>query len=211
MAQSAAAVPARKSLVQELDSLLQTVGEAVNLISSDPKWAPQAAMLNRSLDRGRVIVERLAHEPAASGDLGQIVDGAIGFAGGILDALSIPEIEFYRNIEPGIRLPGPPSCWERALINLLVHAGESMQRGGVVEVCAQRAGDEIEIIVADNGPGVPEGALKLLFSPHSSTRQRRAGMKLHAVEAIIRENGGSISVSNRRDSSGTAFRIAVPD
>ena len=206
-----AAAQAPGSLKKELDDVFRTAGRVARLLASDPKWAAEAAILETSIERGRLIVERLGRQYSACCDLEQTVDNAIGFAGGILEALHIPEIEFYRNVEPGISLRGSPACWERALLNLLVHAGEAMKRGGVVEVCAQQAEGEIEIIVADNGPTIPDQDLPLLFKPHFSTRHRPSGIRLQTVEAIVRENGGRISAANRHGASGVEFRITVPD
>lgn len=205
-----ATAQASGSLKGELDDVFRKATGVARLLASDPKWVAEAAILETSLERGRLIVERIGQQSSACCDLERIVDNATGFAGSILEALHIPEIEFYRNVEPGISLPRSPACWERALLNLLVHAGEAMKRGGVVEVCAQRAQGEIVITVADNGPTIPDQDLPLLFKPHFSTRHRPSGMRLQTVGAIVRENGGRISAANRHGASGVEFRITVP-
>jgi len=199
------------SLKGELDDIFRKARGVARLLASDPKWSAEAVILETTMERGRLLAERLAKRSPACCDLDKIVDNAISFAGSILEALHIPEIEFYRNVEPGIGLTRSPVCWERALLNLLVHAGEAMKWGGVVEVCAQRAEGEIEITVADNGPTIPDQDLPLLFKPHFSTRHRPSGMRLQTVEAIVRENGCRISAANRRGASGVEFRITMPD
>jgi signal transduction histidine kinase len=210
MTPGTATAQAPASLQGELDDVFRTAGGVARLLASDPKWAAEAALLETSVERGRLIAERLGWQSSACCDLERIVDNAIGLASSILEALHIPEIEFYRNVEPGISLPRAVACWERALLNLLVHAGEAMKRGGVVELRAQQAEGAIEITVADNGPTIPDQDLPLLFKPHFSTRHRPSGIRLQTVAAIVRENGGRISATNRRGASGVEFRITVP-
>jgi signal transduction histidine kinase len=210
MAEQAAADLTVQGVVHDLNNVFQTIGEAAYLISSDPQWSSIAAMLNRSVERGRLIARSLGEKSASYGELEQIVDSAIEFASDVLQVLHITGIEFYRDLEPGLRLSGMPGCWERALLNLFVNAGEAMKQGGIVEVSARRAGDQIEIKVADNGPGIPEEVLAFIFKPNVSTRRRGSGMGLHIVESVVRRNGGSICASNRGAASGAEFRITVP-
>jgi two-component system, NtrC family, sensor histidine kinase HydH len=210
MAEQAAVDLTAAGVVHDLNNVFQTVSEAAYLLSSDPKWSSIAAMLDRSVERGRVIVQCLGEKSTSYGDLGQVVESAIEFAGDVLQALQIPGIEFYRDIQPGIRLRGTPGSWERALLNLFVNAGEAMQQGGIVEVSARRVADQVEITVADNGPGIPEELLPVIFKPNFSTRRRGSGMGLHIVESVVRRNGGRVTASNRCGASGAQFRITVP-
>jgi signal transduction histidine kinase len=199
-----------EGVVHDLNNVFQTVSEAAYLLSSDPRWSAIAAILDRSVERGRLIVRCLGEKPASYGDLEQLVDSAIAFAGDVLQALRISGIEFYRDIQPGIRLGGVPGCWERVLLNLFVNAGEAMQQGGIVEVSARRVADQVEITVADNGSGIPEELLPVIFKPNISTRRRGSGMGLHIVESMVRHNGGRVTATNRSSASGAEFRITVP-
>ena len=210
MAEQAAAELMREGVVHDLNNVFQTVSEAAYLLSSDPRWSSIAAMLDRSVERGRLVVQCLGEKSTSYGDLEQVVDSAIEFAGDVLQALRISGIEFYRDIPPGIRLRGMPGCWERALLNLFVNAGEAMQQGGIVEVSARRLDDQVEITVADNGPGIPEELLPVIFKPNFSTRRRGSGIGLQIVESVVRRNGGRVIASNRGGASGAEFRITVP-
>jgi signal transduction histidine kinase len=210
MAEQAAVDLAVEGVVHDLNNVFQTVSEAAYLLSSDPRWSSIAAMLDRSVERGRLVVQCLGEKSTSYGDLEQVVNSAIEFAGDVLQALRIPGIEFYRDIQPGIRLRGMPGCWERALLNLFVNAGEAMQQGGIVEVSARRVADQVEITVADNGPGIPEELLPVIFKPNFSTRRRGSGIGLQIVESVVRRNGGRVTASNRGGASGAEFRITVP-
>jgi len=193
----------------ELDGVFEEVREVARRLSSDPNWAAVADALGRSAERGRSLARRLEENPIAC-DLEGMVDCAAQFAGDILRAVHIPSIEFYRDIEPGIRLRGATACWERVLLKLLVNAGEAMKQGGIVEIHARRDGDVIEIRVADNGPGIPKELLPHLFKASFAARNKGAGVGLHQVESIVRRHGGRITASNRPDTSGAEFRVTLP-
>ena len=210
MASKVVSAPTRDSAAHGLNDVFLEISEAARRLSSDPNWASIADSLNQSAERGGSLVRSLQENPIAC-DLEGIVDCAVQFAGDVLRALHIPGVEFYRDIEPGIRLRGATGCWERALLKLLVNAGEAMKLGGIVEIHAGREGDRIEITVADSGPGIPQELLPHLFKPGFATRNNGAGTGLHLVESMVRRRGGRITAANRADTSGAEFRITLPE
>lgn len=65
---------------------------------------------------------------------------------------------------------------EHALLNLLVNARDAIAAredggvGGSIRIDAARSGDDVEIAVTDNGPGVPESLGERIFEPFCTTK-----------------------------------------
>ena len=87
--------------------------------------------------------------------------------------------------------------------NLIDNARSFSPAGGAVRVMCRRLRDEIEIIVDDDGPGVPEEAREKIFErfythrPHQPFGQN-SGLGLSISKHIIEAHGGRIRTENRQ-------------
>ena len=79
-----------------------------------------------------------------------------------------------------------------------------------VTIVAQRAGDVLRIIVADNGSGVSPGNRDRIFEPFFTTRRESGGtgMGLQIVRAMLAAHGGTIELM--ASDSGAAFELRIP-
>ena len=196
-------------LVHDLNNVFQTLIEAADLLSTDPKWEPLAGTLFRTVERGRGIVQSLNGTAHAPIDVTEMVTGAIQFARDFASTVHGRDIHFAAQVEPGLMLQGRRYAWERVLINLLLNAAQALPPGGCVEVRGQRQPGFIELEIADNGPGIPHEVLPHIFQPRFSTTASR-GLGLHIVETIVAEHDGEVVAANREDSQGARFTIRVP-
>lgn len=101
---------------------------------------------------------------------------------------------------------------ERAFQNLLLNAFEAVSpKDGRVEVSLRQDGErEVDVLVKDNGCGIPEDVRLHLFEPFvSSGKQNGTGLGLTVVQKIIQDHGGEIRVENTSE-QGTAFRVTLP-
>ncbi|MHB8448734.1 MAG: sensor histidine kinase, partial [Rudaea sp.] len=67
----------------------------------------------------------------------------------------------------------------------------------------------IELSVADNGPGLPEGFGERWFEPYTSSKQRGTGLGLAVAKKIAEEHGGGIRAENR-NGGGAVFTLRLP-
>jgi signal transduction histidine kinase len=71
------------------------------------------------------------------------------------------------------------------------------------------AGGVVQLVVTDNGPGVPAADRDKLFMPYYSTKGRGSGLGLAIVRRIVAEHGGSIEAGDAHP-AGTRFTIELP-
>lgn len=199
-----------EGLVHDLNNVLETVSEAGELLVEDPRWSSLAATLQRSVERGRRLLGSYREQAQASCELRLAVEKAQEFVVDTLVAARAPILEFVREVEPGLRVRGTPTAWERVFLNLFLNAAQVMPKGGAVEIRSRRTDDGLEVTVADAGSGIPVDILGRIFEPRFTTKSARAGLGLHIVKTIVEENGGRVSAANRRDTRGAVFTIRVP-
>ncbi len=96
----------------------------------------------------------------------------------------------------------------RVMLNLVRNAIEAGARR--VTVSAQPDIDAIEIIIADDGPGLPPKARDNLFRPFAgSARPGGTGLGLAIAREIMRAHGGDIALCDST-AAGTAFCLRLP-
>jgi signal transduction histidine kinase len=196
-------------LIHDLNNMFQTLVEAGDVLSSDPRWAPLAATILRSVERGKSITASLQSGGDSGAPLETIVEHAISFVEDSLSASGAAPIRFICRLDPEIELRRN-WAWERVFINLFTNAQRAMPEGGVIEVHARQIGERIEITVRDEGPGIPAEILDEIFRPHVTTRASGGGLGLHIVETIVKQNDGRVRAANRRDRRGAEFIITLP-
>jgi two-component system sensor histidine kinase ChvG len=92
----------------------------------------------------------------------------------------------------------------RVITNLLDNAISFSPQDGVITVKARRAGPEIEIVVEDEGPGIPPDKLEDVFKRFYSDRPqtdrtvgKNSGLGLSISREIVNAYGGHIRAANR--------------
>jgi signal transduction histidine kinase len=195
-------------LAHDLNNVFQTLVEAADLLSEDPRWAPVSEAIFRSVERGKVITSSMQHAEQPPAAFETIVANAIAFAEDTLIGGQGPAIRFSSDIEPGIELRRM-WAWERVLINLFSNAVRAMPAGGTIYISAKIGDGQAEIAVRDEGHGIAPEILGDLFRPHVSTKAR-GGLGLHIVETIVKQDDGQVRGRNRTDGPGAEFIITIP-
>jgi len=99
---------------------------------------------------------------------------------------------------------------KQVLLNLIRNGAEAMSAGGTLRLETRYREEQpgrIEVLVLDQGPGIPEEVRARLFEPFFSTKGHE-GLGLAIVHGILKELGGSIDYET--GGTGTVFRIGLP-
>jgi signal transduction histidine kinase len=105
---------------------------------------------------------------------------------------------FIRADEQGIR---------QCLYNIVVNALQAVSFAGSIQTAVSDAahGNGIEVVIEDDGPGVPAEILDTLFEPFTSGRREGTGLGLSIVRRIVEAHGGTVSVCNTPHARFTVF------
>ena len=129
-------------------------------------------------------------------------------------------VSLREHVPSGLQICADPEQLSRALTNLVRNAVQALDAAGAssgdpeVSVVATRHGGvgsgSVTILVADNGPGLPDRAKAHLFAPfQGSMRAGGTGLGLAIAAELIQLNGGTLCLEE--GVPGACFRITLPD
>ena len=107
---------------------------------------------------------------------------------------------------------------EQLFLNLLENAAKYAPEGTPVHVEARLAGRVVEVLVADQGPGIAPEELDKVFelfyqgqiiAGQTAPGRKGYGIGLAICRAIAQVHGGGIRAENR-EGGGAAFRLTLP-
>lgn len=95
--------------------------------------------------------------------------------------------------------------------NLIQNALQARPVGLVLRVMTRCADGAVSIVIADNGPGIPDNIRERIFDPFFTTKEvgQGTGMGLTVVYEIMREHGGTVSAANGT-AGGALFTVTFP-
>jgi signal transduction histidine kinase len=157
--------------------ILETLDEMQRMIEATLAFAREEAAREdtRTVDLG-ALIESLCEDLAEMGM-------AVAFAG-------------------AARTPYPcrPVSLKRAIRNLVENA---VAYGERARVALEVTGDGFEIVIDDDGPGIPEADFERVFAPFVRLEESRCqetggiGLGMAIARSIVRGHGGDITLANR--------------
>lgn len=139
--------------------------------------------------------------------LNQAVDGALLLLGGRMRQLGV---RLTREKSPAdLKVMGDRFRLEQVIVNLIQNALEALEQtpNAVISLNIRRRDTEVDLIVSDNGPGVPPEILDQLFTPFVTSKPNGLGLGLVICRDIVASFGGELSL--RPSSTGAEFIITL--
>jgi signal transduction histidine kinase len=174
---------------QERDKMLGTIAE-------------MDAMIGATLAFAR---DESAGEPRRPTDL-------VALLHSVVDDMRDARLPVCMQTTPPIIYDCQPAALKRAVRNLLDNA---VKYGKYGTVQIRRAPKAVEIVINDEGPGIPEPELARVLEPFYRLDESRSretggvGLGLAIAQSIVQTHGGTLSLSNR-PTGGLRATIALP-
>jgi two-component system NtrC family sensor kinase len=210
-------------IAHEIGNPLAAVRGYLSLLQGGLDPTQQKEVLERSLkELGRIhetIKKLLTYarrgvetaEPPVPFSSGKVVEEAIGLVRGH------PALRVVRIDHPGTDPDGPdaighPGRLNQVLVNLLLNAGQAMEAtpDAEITVATRTDGAWLEIVVSDNGPGIPKDKLPLIFDPFFTTKApgEGTGLGLAVSRALMEAMGGDLQASSE-EGRGASFTVRL--
>jgi two-component system sensor histidine kinase HydH len=181
---------------EEQRKLLDVITEEVNRLNR---------VVSQFLDYARPYLPELRPRP-----INAVIEKALALIEADNRAARIHiQLELHPHLPP---VPMDQEQIHQMILNIALNAVEAMPEGGTLTVRTTRiesdAGDAVAVSIRDTGPGIRREALKQIFTPFFTTKERGVGLGLAVCQRIIRNHGGRIRVKSI-PGRGTIFHVRL--
>ncbi len=97
------------------------------------------------------------------------------------------------------------------IFNMVINASHASKPGSTISVSILSTDKKLNLIIADEGYGIPEELQSKIFEPFFTTKDvgEGSGLGLSVVHGIVKSHGGSIRFSSEQG-KGTTFNVSLP-
>ena len=124
------------------------------------------------------------------------------------------EKDYDQNLQPILAVPQDIS---RIILNIITNACDALKekhrpQNNIIQLKTKKEGNQVKIIIRDNGPGMPESVKEKIFNPFFTTKAtgQGTGLGLSLVhDIIVTKQGGSVTVDSK-EGEFTEFTVSLP-
>jgi C4-dicarboxylate-specific signal transduction histidine kinase len=143
-------------------------------------------------------------------DMDDVIERALSL---MHEQLRLRAIEVELDLSPDeLVVLGNPIQLEQVFINLLTNARDALAEAPErrIRISSRLEGEEIQIVLADSGPGIAAEIQSRIFDPFFTTKEVGAGtgLGLSITYSIVKEHGGEITLADSPE--GARFDIVLP-
>lgn len=218
------------AIAHEIRNPLAAVHGAAQLLErelGEGAWSEHLGVMRREIDRVSRVMEALLDlgRPLrftfAPVNLHQLLDRVLLLAEATVRQQGVQTVRRYD--------PSLPPVWAdedrltQVFQNLIQNGLEAMPGGGRLTITSRLSAHPlyakvdlgggprpmVEVLVADEGEGIPEAIRERIFDPFVTTKPRGLGLGLALVHRIVEEHRGAVRVESAVG-KGTTFALYLP-
>lgn len=170
------------------------------------KWLADLAELDAIADSAiRLVRDEVAQGEAQDLRLDRLVADVAGELAAMGHAVTV------RSLAP-VTVTADPLSLKRAVRNLVINAAT---HGKAAHIALSRNGSQAELVIEDEGPGIPGPLMERAFEPFFRVDEARrkalpgAGLGMAIARQIIDQLGGEVTLANMQP-KGLRQRVLLP-
>lgn len=176
------------------------------LIEAAESVSRQARQVSITVEKIRDVLRNVASQLAPI-DLTDPIYGALLLAKADLNRYLI-RLE-TEGLDGPVTVLGDREQLQLVVHNLIRNAIEATGAGGRLRLALRRGATAVELEVADNGPGFPQGPVDLDGLLMASSKSEGLGIGLYVVRCAVENHNGSLEIG-RSDLGGASVRLHFP-
>ncbi|MCX5707748.1 MAG: ATP-binding protein [Candidatus Omnitrophica bacterium] len=180
--------------------------DTINLIEENALLCKN--ILSSLSDPSRVT--KTAFQPVSLNDVIAKIDTLLG------QELRLQNITVSKALQANLaNISGDPLLLTQVVFNLISNAKMAIKNnpyagGGTLVIKTQSgAKDSVELLITDNGAGIPVNNLPRIFEPFFTTKPDGLGLGLTIAKSIVKEHKGEIEVESK-EGIGSTFKVIIP-
>ena len=181
----------------------------INVIHKDALFLLQ--LINDILDLSKIESGKLNLRPERF-DVATVLDQVLT---SVRSLSSAKAIRIESEVQPATTLHADPVRFKQVIYNLLSNAVKFTPEAGKIRVEATPRDGFLEVVVSDNGIGIPKEEQETIFNKFYQTESgtriglEGAGLGLAITKRLVVQHGGRIWVESERG-KGSSFKFTVP-
>ncbi|MFH1058469.1 MAG: ATP-binding protein [Pseudomonadota bacterium] len=204
--------------IGELAGLMDDLMDAdfVNTYPRGPKFKENVAKIQSHVERARLVTHRLLGfarrmEPKQdSVDLNEVLNETCSF---LEKEALFKDVVIGKSLTEGLaRIKSDRAQLQQVFLNLINNALDAVKEGGHIMLTTRPAGQFLEVLVSDDGPGIPAELRERIFDPFFTTKSpgQGTGLGLSISHSIMQRLGGSLELESQ-PGQGATFIVRVPN
>lgn len=207
------------TIMHEINNPLEAVQNLNYLVRQNSGNAAMVDQFSQLIDEQLAVIVRIAkqtlsfYRPVVARErilIASVAEAALRIH---QKSIAAKEITIVKRLAGDVSVEAQPGEILQVLSNLIANAVDALPLHGSLHVRIHRSHAGTCIVVADNGPGIPDAVAARIFDPFFTTkREHGTGLGLAISKAIVEKHQGSIKSrsTTRSGRSGTAFRVSFP-